>query len=111
MSERELQKKVINVATLHGWLSYHSYQSLRSEPGFPDLVLVHPERKLLVFWELKGDQSRGRIGQLREAQKQWLDALCEAKLVEARVVTPEDWLNDSILRVLSGQLETAISGD
>ena len=70
MTERQFQAWVIDVAKAHGWKVYHTYDSRRSEPGFPDLVLV---RDRVLFRELKTD-----IGRISPAQKEWGDALTQA---------------------------------
>lgn len=44
MSESVFQSKVINMAKSLGWEHYHTHDSRRSVAGFPDLVLVHPQR-------------------------------------------------------------------
>lgn len=38
-------------------LCYHTHDSRNSQKGFPDLVLVHPERRRVIFSELKDDKS------------------------------------------------------
>jgi hypothetical protein len=68
MTEAALLEAVRAVAKLQGWQLYHTYRSDRSEPGFPDLVLMRPP--LLLFRELKAD-----VGRLRPAQRKWLDEL------------------------------------
>jgi hypothetical protein len=55
---------------LFGWTRYHTFLSVRSAPGFPDLVLVRPPR--LIFAELKSE-----TGKVTDAQQAWL-ALLEA---------------------------------
>jgi hypothetical protein len=68
MTEAGLLQAVRELAQLHGFMTYHTYRSDRSEPGFPDLVLMRPP--LLLFRELKTD-----VGRLRPAQRKWLDEL------------------------------------
>lgn len=89
-TEKEFQAAVVQLARLQGWLCYHTYDSRRSEPGFPDLVLV---RDRVLFWELKGTN-----GKLSPAQVIWLDKL-EAAGAEVDVWWPKDWKR--IERVLS----------
>jgi hypothetical protein len=68
--ESGFQAQVLEIATLYGWLSFHDYDSRRSTPGFPDLVLVRaPE---LIFAELKTE--RGRVS---DDQARWVGALSE----------------------------------
>lgn len=54
-----------------GWLAYHTHDSRRSEPGFPDAVFVRDGR--IVFAELKA--ARGRV---TPEQRAWLEALGKA---------------------------------
>ena len=52
LSEKEFQHQVCQLARLCGWRIYHVHFSQRSEPGFPDLVLV---RERVVYAELKSE--------------------------------------------------------
>jgi hypothetical protein len=66
--EHPFQEQVEGIARFYGWLIYHTHRSDRSQPGFPDLVLVRgPE---LIFAELKT-----RTGRVDANQQRWLDAL------------------------------------
>ena len=40
MTEKQFMAQVVELAKLKGWLVYHTYDSRRSEPGFPDLCMV-----------------------------------------------------------------------
>lgn len=92
-AEKSLQAQVEVLFRAHGWLTYHPYDSRRSEPGYPDVTAVHAERGV-VFAELKS--ARGRVS---PAQQRWLRALRAAR---ARVYLwrPDDW--DEIVAVASG---------
>jgi hypothetical protein len=68
MTEAALLQAVRDLARLHGFDSYHTYRSDRSEPGFPDLVLMRPP--LLLFRELKTDR-----GRLTIPQRRWIEEL------------------------------------
>ena len=83
MKERELQSLVEALAGRLGWLSYHTRDSRRSAPGFPDLVLTRGGR--LIFAELKS--AKGRI---TPEQRVWLDAL-ERTRAEVHEWRPVDW--------------------
>lgn len=65
--EKDVQATIVELARMCGWFVYHTFDSRRSEPGFPDLVLV---RERVVYAEIK------RLGeQPRESQLDWLNAL------------------------------------
>ncbi len=92
MTEQDLQRLVIDAARVGGWRWYHTHDSRRSAPGFPDVVLVRaPE---LLFVELKSE--RGRI---RPEQSDWLDALAACG-AEAAIVRPAD-ADDLVARLLA----------
>ena len=44
MTETELQDLVLKAAEWQGWLVYHTHDSRRSSPGFPDLAMVRRDR-------------------------------------------------------------------
>ena len=81
-SEKQFQQAVIDYAILQGWKHYHTHNSRKSVPGFPDLVLV---RDRIIFAELKRAG-----GKLTEAQHNWIMALDEAG-AEWYVWRPVDW--------------------
>lgn len=95
-TEKAFLQQVREVAGLCGWLCYHTHDSRRSEPGFPDLVLVRSPS--VVFAELKTD-----TGRLTPAQAAWLEALKQCSGIEAHVWRPGDW--DAIV----SRLKTGIS--
>lgn len=81
-------------------LAYHTHDSRRSQPGFPDLVLVHPREQRIIFAELKRDGEYPKT-----EQRLWLAGLsCVAsavpEAVEVHVWRPKDW--ESIVERLGG---------
>ncbi|WP_163275352.1 VRR-NUC domain-containing protein [Cellulomonas iranensis] len=99
MTEAVLQSRVLDLARALGWLAYHTHDSRRSQPGFPDLVLVHvapasssapPAVGRVLFRELKTER-----GVLRPAQRTWLDTLMRAG-ADAAVWRPSDLLSEHI---------------
>ena len=68
LTEAQFLTKVTDLARARSWLVYHTYDSRRSAPGFPDLVLARDGR--VMFVELKVPS--GRISQ---NQRAWLVAL------------------------------------
>lgn len=97
ISEKALMQSVIDLARHTGWLVYHTHDSRRSEPGYPDLDLVNPGRGMALHAELKSD-----TGRLEERQIAWIDAMRECgRRVE--VWSPTDWVNGNIEAVLTGK--------
>ena len=70
MTEKEWQAQVVALARTLGWTIFHTYDSRRSNPGLPDLILV---RDRVVFAELKRES-----GKLSAAQDEWLARLRRA---------------------------------
>ena len=95
MLESELQSGVRGKAKAHGWLFYHTYNARRSEPGFPDCVMVRHGR--IVFAELKQQKKSPTPSQII-----WLDALGESTC-ETYVWRPMDLLDGTIENILRGK--------
>ena len=73
MKEKVLQLRVGQLARAYGWRAFHVQYSIGTTPGWPDCVLVHPERQLIKYRELKTAK-----GVVSAAQKSWLDTLTRA---------------------------------
>ncbi|GIV20237.1 MAG: hypothetical protein KatS3mg023_1988 [Armatimonadota bacterium] len=82
--EKEFLQAVRELAELQGWLCYHTWNSLHSPAGFPDLVLVRPPRVLFV--ELKTGRRKPT-----PAQQRWLTQLGACPQVEVYLWTPDCW--------------------
>jgi hypothetical protein len=97
VTERQLQNAILEAAALLGWRSYHTFDSRRSQPGFPDLVLVRTGH--LIFAELKA--AKGRVS---DQQQQWLDELLAVSVgshrVQVYVWRTAHWLDGTVLSVL-----------
>jgi hypothetical protein len=72
VTENDFLMAIREAAQVGGWACFHPWISIRSTPGFPDLVLVHPQRGI-AFVELKGPR-----GRLRLSQVNWLNLLKSA---------------------------------
>jgi hypothetical protein len=94
MSERQLQSAVVELAEWLGWKHYHTFDSRRSNPGFPDLTLV--KDNTLLFVELKSAK-----GRLTAEQTEWLEAL--GFVATVATWRPRDWLDGTVERVLRGE--------
>ena len=96
MTEKTLQAFTLQAARGAGFVAYHTWNSQKSAPGFPDLVMAKPGR--LLFVELKRHGKHPT-----EAQQAWLDTLAQvAGDVEVYVWTPESWVDGTIIRILTG---------
>ena len=84
MSERDFQASVLDLARWAGWRVFHTYNSRRSEPGYPDLCMVRRDVCLMI--ELKTD-----TGRVTAAQEGWLNALDAVPGIEAAIWRPRDW--------------------
>jgi hypothetical protein len=81
-------------------LAYHTFDSRNSQKGWPDLVLVHPRRKVMAILEVKKE-----TGTLSLEQTLWfpaLEAVAERSngALIVRVVKPSDF--DEIVELLGG---------
>lgn len=97
LTEDQFQQQVIDLAKLHGYrLIYHTHNSRRSAPGFPDLVLVSEHRCRALFRELKTD-----TGRMSPEQFDWITSMSLAKL-DAGVWRPSDLQSGRIVKELKG---------
>ena len=93
--ERDFQAQVLRLAQSSGWACYHTHDSRKSQPGYPDLTMAKPGR--LIFAELKT-----KTGKLTQDQAAWLNLLATTVTgVEVYQWTPNDW--DEILWILTGR--------
>lgn len=90
ITEEQWQSQVLQLARLLKYRCYHTHDSRRSEPGFPDLVMVRGKR--VIFAELKRE-----TGRLTPSQHAWLRSLSEAGQ-EAYVWRPSDF--DKVMETL-----------
>ena len=83
--EADFQQRVTDLMDICGWDWQHCRRPQEDRPGFPDLVLWHPGRGLLLFRELKRDG-----GKLTEYQWSRIGAL-NAAGADVAVWRPADW--------------------
>lgn len=82
--------------TNHGWRTACQYDAA----GFPDLILVHPLRQLVLYRELKVGRNK-----LDEKQWQWRHWLTQAG-ADWDIWTPAD--RDEVVRILTDDRARAI---
>ena len=90
LTEKKLERQVVDLARACGWRRYHTYRSKHSAAGYPDETLV---RERVIFLELKTE-----MGSLSGAQRGWLGALLNAG-AEAYLIRPRNL--DALARVLA----------
>ena len=95
MLEKDIQRSILSAARDFGWLAYATYRSMRSEPGFPDLVMVRPPRVIIA--EVKTSNGRYSKGKWNKSGSRWLPgqddwakAFNDAPGVEYYLWRPED---------------------
>ena len=86
ITEQQFQFAVKRAAMAYGWLVYHTYDSRRSDPGFPDLFMVRNGQAIAA--ELK----REKRSVVSAAQEDWLDVLSEVPGIRTHVWRPSQWL-------------------
>jgi hypothetical protein len=98
VTESQFQQQVIDLAKLHGYrLIYHTHNSRRSAPGFPDLVMINELHGRALFRELKTD-----VGRMAIAQLDWMTGMTRAGL-NAGVWRPLDLRSGRIIKELRGE--------
>lgn len=96
MTEADLQKAVLDLAKLSGWRTAHFRPGMNRRgvwqtavagdgAGFPDLVLVHPVKRAVLYRELKSER-----GRLTFEQHEWGRTLTAAG-ADYGVWRPSDW--------------------
>lgn len=103
VDEKAMQASVVEAAHLGGWLCYHTHDSRRSTPGFPDLVLVRGRRCLFVELKAAG-------GRVSDAQNAWIRALTAAgqtAVIVWAIDSPQrgdgDWLVGELIDLLTSR--------
>ncbi len=91
-TEKDFLEQLVAAGKRLGWRSYHTHDSRRSEPGFPDLVMASPNQRRVIFAELKTEG-----GQLSDDQAWWAGVLTAAG-EEYHCWRPRDW--DTVLQTL-----------
>jgi hypothetical protein len=90
VNEADFMWQIIQLARLVGFKTYHPYDSRRSAVGYPDLTLVHAERRVFLWVEVKRHD-----GILTPAQEGWRDAI-RAAGGDWRVWRPQDWESEIV---------------
>ena len=92
ISEKDFSQEVVELAEALGWTVFRTHDSRHSPDGEPDLRMVHPVLRRVVWAELKAAN-----GKLRPAQLTAIETLRQAG-AEVYVWQPADW--EYIVKVL-----------
>jgi len=96
MTEATLQLNITGAARDLGWRAYHTHDSRRSQPGFPDLCLIHGRQDRCLFAELKTE-----AGRTTKEQRAWAADLLGLTFVEYYLWRPSDWLGGDVTQILA----------
>ncbi len=89
ITEKEFLGQIVTFARALGYMVYHTHDSRRSEPGFPDLVMASKKWGKIIYAEIKTS-----TGKITAAQDEWIRTLVHAG-AEVYVWRPRNW-NDII---------------
>ena len=91
--EKLFMNKIVRAAAAFGFSPYHTHDSRRSHPGWPDLVLIDPlKQKRVIFAEIKTEK-----GKVTPEQQWWINSLVACGQ-EAYIWRPSQW--DDIIATL-----------
>jgi len=86
-TEKQFMGALIDYLRLRQWEVYHTFDSRRSAPGFPDVIAARAGRIAAI-------ETKSLTGKLSPAQERWLGILGGVACVEVFVLRPteEDWM-------------------
>lgn len=84
ITEKAFTQQVMHLLKAMGWKAYHTWRSVHSVKGFPDICAVKGER--LLFAELKTEK-----GRVTPEQEEWLELLAVPQSNEVYLWRPSDW--------------------
>ena len=93
VTEKEFESQIKDMAKLFGWLYYHTWRSIHSPAGFPDVVMARPPR--IIFVELKSFK-----GKVSGKQSEWLETLGQCPNVEVFLWRAEEESIEEIAEIL-----------
>ena len=109
MTEKAFQAQVVAFLQDHGYLVYHTFDSRRCEPGYPDLdVVAGPKWRSCYIAHFYVELKREH-GRITDDQQKWIDCL-RAVGETVHVWRPSEWPNIQRLFDLPAS-RTAIAKD
>lgn len=102
ITEDQLGENIRTLCDVMGWQMYWVRHLFNSHRGILDLRLVptrHVERRHILDRELKGFDSRGRLGTLSDEQAHNIQ-ITNAAGGDAALWVPADWFSERIIQEL-----------
>jgi Holliday junction resolvase len=96
VTEAELQDAVMEALHKFGWLCYHTFDSRKSEVGFPDVIALRDERMFVIEFKTE-------TGKVTPKQFAWLKSFEDIDGVETFVWRPRHLQSGVIDRVIQGK--------
>lgn len=96
MPEETLRQNVRSAMLQLGWKHAHAYDSRRSDPGLLDIAAARAPRFILA-------ECKAQKGLLRPEQRAWALETIPNPGVEVYVLRPMDWLDGTVLRILTAR--------
>ena len=98
ITEADHQDRIVDLARTLGWIVGVTHDSQKSEPGEPDLRMVHEGQRRVIFAETKTQRGRyikaryaPKTGRLLPGQDDWAQALEACPGVEYYLWRPSHW--------------------
>ena len=100
MSEKQLMAVVLRAARRLDWLVYHTHDSRRSAPGFPDILAIRKADRIGLPSEILVIELKAAMGNTTPEQDAWLDHF-RAAGIEVAVWRPAQWVSGEIVARLA----------
>ena len=86
ITEKQHQDRIVELCHRLGYYVYHTYDSRKSESGYPDLTIIRGHGKPVIFIEVKSER-----GKLTPAQLKVGSLLLDSKEVVYLFSKPSQW--------------------
>lgn len=91
LTEKQFEAQIKEIAKLFDWRYYHTWRSIHSPAGYPDVCMVRLSR--IIYAELKSEK-----GKVSQKQQEWLDDLLATGKVEVYLWKPSQF--EEIVEIL-----------
>lgn len=91
LTEKQFEAQIKEIAKLFDWRYYHTWRSIHSPAGYPDVCMVRLSK--IIYAELKSEK-----GKVSQKQQEWLDDLLATGKVEVYLWKPSQF--EEIVEIL-----------